>query len=1263
MCDSATATVVVTPTPVIDAVNDSYPGIPAASGTTTAAVTVNDTVNFGTGTASVTLGTNASIPVATLTSAAPLAGSITFNTLTGVITVAAGTSPGTYTYNYQLCVLPAQTPAVCDSATATVVVGPGAVVPTVTAANDTLGTLPASGGTTTPVTGNDSVNITGTSTAAVLTGGGANVSIPVATLTGSPSSPGTSVTFNTLTGQITVLSGSVPGTYTFTYQLCLFAPNAGVCSTATAVVTVSPVVPPALTDVSVAITLPTTAAPGTTVTGVVTYTNNTAVPTTFTSAITVNGQISTTVQTLLPNGNVVLPISVFVGPSGASVSASASGSTVPEITLANNNAAASITPNLTDVSTTIALPTSAVAGTTVTGIVTYTNLTNVATTFVSTVVVNGIVVTTTQTLPPNGSVAVPVSVFVGTASANITASASASAVPEVTLANNNAAWTIAPLFTDVSTTLAMPTSAVAGTTVTGTVTYTNTTNIATTFTSVVTVNGVPVTSIQTLQAGGSVSLPVSVFVGTNTVSVSANASGSTVPEITLSNNSAVASVTPLFTDIGTTITLPPSAVVGTTVTGTVTYTNNSNVPAAFTSTVTINGATSITVQTLPANGVITVPVTVRIVSTGATVTAVASDSTVPESNLSNNAATVFIEPILPNARISGRVWLDTDSNRTYTTGTDLDLSGWRVELLLGSEVVGTATTSADGRYSIGNQIPASGYSVRFKNPSGQIVVSTPFNQGPLAQNGRVTQNGNPSLGTTASIYSGSSIVGGAIDTIALYQGDNTIDQNLPIDPSGIVYDAITRLPVAGAIVTLVGPDGNPVPVGNLLQGSSTQTTDASGIYQFDILPTAPSGRYSLQITPPRGYVSTPAVQGGVAPAGVAPGTLVSSGTIANGVFTPPSGAFVLIQPNASPPNVGTNGAGAIGTAGTQYFLAFEITTNGLVQSAGVIHNHIPLDPIAAGALLVTKVGDKSVAEVADSVRYTIRIRNTTATTIANVKLEDLLPAGFRYILGTSRLNGSATLADPAGGVGRALTFNIGTVAANTTVELNYFVRLGVGSQQGDGVNRATAVFLGANGAPVRSNTAIFKVKVQGGVFSNDGCIIGKVYVDCDGSSTQGNESGSRELGIPGVRLVMLDGTYVITDNEGKYSLCGVKPQTHVIKVDRSTLPKGSRLLPSSNRNAGVGDSIFVDMKGGELARADFIEGSCSPEVLDQVKARRAQGGVLAPEKEQGSDLKIDNRPLDIQQQILPGVRPTAPALLLVPGAANPNATQPGGAIQ
>ena len=90
------------------------------------------------------------------------------------------------------------------------------------------------------------------------------------------------------------------------------------------------------------------------------------------------------------------------------------------------------------------------------------------------------------------------------------------------------------------------------------------------------------------------------------------------------------------------------------------------------------------------------------------------------------------------------------------------------------------------------------------------------------------------------------------------------------------------------------------------------------------------------------------------------------------------------------------------------------------------------------------------------------------------------------------------------------------------------------------------------------------------------------------------------------------------------------------------------MVPSSNRTAGVGDSLFVDLKGGELARADFIEGSCSPEVLDQVKARRVQGGLLASDLEKKLPSKKDDQPSETGQKNLPETRqqdaaPTKPA--------------------
>jgi hypothetical protein len=156
-------------------------------------------------------------------------------------------------------------------------------------------------------------------------------------------------------------------------------------------------------------------------------------------------------------------------------------------------------------------------------------------------------------------------------------------------------------------------------------------------------------------------------------------------------------------------------------------------------------------------------------------------------------------------------------------------------------------------------------------------------------------------------------------------------------------------------------------------------------------------------------------------------------------------------------------------------------------------------------------------------------------------------------------------------------------------------------------------------------------------------ILGKVFVDCNGNHVQDGE----ELGVPGVRLYLQSGRFAITDSEGKYSMCGIPPRTQVIKVDPLTLPRGSRLTTSSNRNAGDANSLFADLKNGELHRADFIEGSCSNPVLEQVKARRTQGEVSAPQTErrgsaplrlQGKDPAAPRQATDSANQ-QPAVRP------------------------
>ena len=153
------------------------------------------------------------------------------------------------------------------------------------------------------------------------------------------------------------------------------------------------------------------------------------------------------------------------------------------------------------------------------------------------------------------------------------------------------------------------------------------------------------------------------------------------------------------------------------------------------------------------------------------------------------------------------------------------------------------------------------------------------------------------------------------------------------------------------------------------------------------------------------------------------------------------------------------------------------------------------------------------------------------------------------------------------------------------------------------------------------------------------------FIDCNHNHVQDLE----EIGIPGVRLVMQDGSTLVSDSEGKYSLCGVPPRSAVLKVDPITLPRGARLTTSSNRNLGDAGSLWLDLKNGELHRADFIEGSCSNTVLEQTKARRAQGEVRAPEPEKkgGPALRFDSKahgltPLTSPQQGSDGANQRAP---------------------
>ncbi|MDB5939412.1 MAG: conserved repeat domain protein, partial [Polaromonas sp.] len=423
------------------------------------------------------------------------------------------------------------------------------------------------------------------------------------------------------------------------------------------------------------------------------------------------------------------------------------------------------------------------------------------------------------------------------------------------------------------------------------------------------------------------------------------------------------------------------------------------------------------------------------------------------------------------------------------------------------------------------------------------------------------------------------------------------------DPTGVVYDALSRQPIEGAVVTLgrtgACAAGSTISSVQLFGGSTpgkytynadgsvSMTTGADGVYQF-LLATSETCTYALKVAPPAGsgYVFTSRL----IPA--QSGTFASCGPV-TGVPAAPQGGqdtrhYLSISGGATP---------AAGGTGASY--------------CSVSHNHIPLDPGNPEGLVLKKEGSKTQVEFGDFLDYGLTASNKTGFALSGIRFTDTLPPGFAYVPGSARLNGQP-VADPAGGVGPSLVWSFANLALapQASATVRYRVRIGVGAPtEGEAINRARATS-GPN-QQIESNQATWKVRISGGVFADDAYAFGKVMLNCKRDGVQNanddqGKPGTTDLGIPGVRLYLETGTFVVTDSEGKWSLYGLKPMTHVLRLDPTTLPAGARLEVLDNRNAGNPESRFLDLKKGEFAKANFIVGNCDDTaMLKDVDARRA----------------------------------------------------------
>ena len=365
-----------------------------------------------------------------------------------------------------------------------------------------------------------------------------------------------------------------------------------------------------------------------------------------------------------------------------------------------------------------------------------------------------------------------------------------------------------------------------------------------------------------------------------------------------------------------------------------------------------------------------------------------------------------------------------------------------------------------------------------------------------------------------------------------------------------VFDSETGAPVSGARVTLVDArTGAPTQVfagDGVTPWPSTVTSgepifDVSGVVysmgpgQF-WFPRVAAGQYRLRIEPPAPYTAP---------------SVVSAELLT--VFTGANGEHFTI------------GDGSFGGE-----LSPSIDDSRLVD--------IPLDRPGVGVKL-TKTASRPEAQPGDLILYSIVVTNDDPSRPKRaVKVTDTPSRWLRFHKDSIQIDG-----EPAGEAaeiapdGSKVVFTLDEIPAGGSRRITYAMSIRADAPPGPVENRATA-----EDSLGRQTGTGATIEVERETIAGRMTIIGRVSAGtCD---VKGNRQG-----IPGIRVMLEDGSFAVTDRDGRYHFDGVVPGTHVVQVSRMTLPEGSEFIDCNRDTRGAGSAIsrFAIGGGGSLVTADF----------------------------------------------------------------------------
>jgi uncharacterized repeat protein (TIGR01451 family) len=541
---------------------------------------------------------------------------------------------------------------------------------------------------------------------------------------------------------------------------------------------------------------------------------------------------------------------------------------------------------------------------------------------------------------------------------------------------------------------------------------------------------------------------------------------------------------------------------------------------------------------------------------------------------------------IPGASVlNGSAWHDADFDDARDSG-ERALAGWSVDLYRDNVLWNTVLTDANGDYRITgvepNDLNGVAYELRFRAPGAGANTAM--------------------LGRAASSFTNGLQ---RISGIVVPPGTNLLGLNLPIDPNGVVYNSMARVPVPGAALRLLSAgSASPLPAGcfdDVVQQG--QVTLADGYYKFDVNfsdPACPSGGdYLLEVTAPPGgtFVAGPSqIIPPTSDASTAAFSVPACPSSVNDVV-PGTALYCEVQPSefAPAPSVPAR------SAGTVHYLHVMLDGSQPPGSSQIFNNHIPLDPMLAGSIAISKTTPRLNVTRGELVPYVITVNNVSGALLTDVRIIDRFPAGFTYVEGSARLDDVPTAPSI---VGRELSWDGLAIAGTEVRTVKLLLAVGAGVTEGEYVNRAQVVN-GVTGDTMSGEaTATVRVAPDPTLDCTD--VTGKVWNDVNRNGWQ--DSG--EEGLPGVRLVTARGLVATTDAYGRYHItCAIVPNesrgsNFVLKLDDRTLPSGFRMSTDQVqvKRATRGKALQLDF-GASIHRVIAIDLSDAAFTPDEVEIR------------------------------------------------------------